>query len=296
MAEHENIDSANLNIFDYDLALSFAGEDRPVAEKIALTLKRKGYRIFYDRFEQAEMIGVDLTKLLGEIYSRRSRYCLMLISEKYVSKPWTNHERQFALSRALKERSAYILPLKLDDTDLPGLSPTIGYLDIRNSSVKEVCTLLAQKMGAASEVSNSKAGTVRLSKAKIREALSICYRRAIFTRYHAQMNHEAMFASLAECRIALQKIVVHVTPLECHRLVAGLIGELDLIERVQAAGFTWQGSGTAATVDGSKLRIIHALLELARCAKLDFELPHSLTEEIIFTPDEANSPPEGPET
>lgn len=280
----------------YDLALSFAGEDREVAEAIAMKLRRRRYRIFYDRFEQASLIGEDLTTKLGDIYEKGSRYCLILISKNYLEKPWTNHERQFALSRALRERGAYILPLKLDGIDLPGLSPTIGYLDLRNSSIPEVCSLLAQKLGpplATEDASNAKA---RVTKSKIRDVLAACYRRAVFTRYHAQLKHEAMFSSLADCRVGLQKLVMYVSPAECQRLVAGIIGEIDLIERAEASGFTWSGSGTAATIDGAKLRIIHSLIELARMAKLPLEFPQSLTEELIFSEEEARSPPAGPQT
>jgi hypothetical protein len=282
--------------WEYDLAVSYAGEDRPVADEIARKLKRMGYKLFYDGFERAKLIGEDLTSILGEIYANGSRYCLILISKEYVTKPWTNHERQFALSRALKERRAYILPLKLDDTDLPGLSPTIGYLDLRNSTVPELCSLLAQKLGPPAGERSHSVDETRVSKARIRDVLSACYRRAVFTRLHAQMSHDAMIASLADCRVALQRLVVRVTPSECQRLVAGIIGELDLIERVHAAGFTWAGSGTAATIDGAKLRIIHSLSELARVAKLPLEFPQSLTEELMRSKEDADSAPKGHET
>jgi hypothetical protein len=36
------------NRFDYDLALSFAGEDRPVAERLAALLVQDNVRVFYD--------------------------------------------------------------------------------------------------------------------------------------------------------------------------------------------------------------------------------------------------------
>lgn len=36
-----------------------------------------------------------------------------------------------ALARALEQRRAYILPVRLDSTDLNGLPPTVGYLDAR---------------------------------------------------------------------------------------------------------------------------------------------------------------------
>lgn len=44
---------------------------------------------------------------------------------------WTRHERRSALARALEQRSAYILPVRLDSTALDGLPPTVGYLDAR---------------------------------------------------------------------------------------------------------------------------------------------------------------------
>jgi len=37
--------------FDYDVALSFAGPDRPMAEGLADILVASGVRVFYDKFE-----------------------------------------------------------------------------------------------------------------------------------------------------------------------------------------------------------------------------------------------------
>jgi len=42
----------------------------------------------------------------------------MIISEYYVKKPWTKFERQAAVSRMLREKSAYVLPIRLDDTEV----------------------------------------------------------------------------------------------------------------------------------------------------------------------------------
>lgn len=41
--------------YKYDVALSFAGEDRHHAEKLAKILKSRGYRVFYDKYEQATL-------------------------------------------------------------------------------------------------------------------------------------------------------------------------------------------------------------------------------------------------
>jgi hypothetical protein len=39
--------------YEFDVALSFAGEDRQVAESLADGLRNFGVRVFYDRYEQA---------------------------------------------------------------------------------------------------------------------------------------------------------------------------------------------------------------------------------------------------
>ena len=70
----------------------------------------------------------------------------MIISEKYSDKQWTNHERKAAQARAFSQNKEYILPFKLDDTEIPGLNETIGYVDYRQSNSEEVVDLLNDKL------------------------------------------------------------------------------------------------------------------------------------------------------
>jgi len=131
---------------EYDIAISFAGEDREVAEEIAEKLKVSGTRVFYDNYEKATLWGKDLYEHLNEVYKNKATYCLMVISENYKDKQWTNHERKAAQARAFSQNKEYILPLKLDDTEIPGLNETIGYVDFRKSSSEEVVNLLKDKL------------------------------------------------------------------------------------------------------------------------------------------------------
>ena len=94
--------------YKYDLAISFAGEQRNLAEIFARRLDASGYSIFYDEFQQAELWGRDLSVALGNVYSREARYCLIILSTDYVAKPWTNHERQNAISEFLQRRSVLV--------------------------------------------------------------------------------------------------------------------------------------------------------------------------------------------
>ena len=42
---------------DFDIALSFAGEDRKYVEEVADILKKMGFRIFYDKYETVTLLG-----------------------------------------------------------------------------------------------------------------------------------------------------------------------------------------------------------------------------------------------
>jgi len=131
---------------EYDIAISFAGEDRTIAQSIAEKLKKNGVRVFYDSYEKATLWGKDLYQHLNDVYKNKAKFCLMVISNNYRDKQWTNHERKAAQARAFSQNKEYILPLKLDDTEIPGLNETIGYVDFRTSSSDEVVMLLQNKL------------------------------------------------------------------------------------------------------------------------------------------------------
>jgi hypothetical protein len=135
----------------YDVAISFAGEDRDVAEELATQLVARSVSVFYDRFFQSELWGKDLYEHIADIYSKRATYCLMIVSRSYLLKKWTTHERKSAQARAFAQGAEYILPVRLDDTELPGLPSTIGYIDYRQASCKEIVDLLLEKLGRQSE-------------------------------------------------------------------------------------------------------------------------------------------------
>src|ERR1017187_7037125 len=117
--------------FDYDVCLSFAGEDRRYIASVADDLRQRGVRVFYDEYEKATLWGKDLYVRLNDVYGCFARYCIVFISKHYKKKLWTNHERQAAQERAFRDHAEYILPARFDDTTLPGLRDTVGYIDLR---------------------------------------------------------------------------------------------------------------------------------------------------------------------
>jgi hypothetical protein len=133
--------------FEYDVCLSFAGEERSYVEMVARGLKEQGLRVFYDEDEKVKVWGKDLAEHFDHIYRTASRYCVMFVSAAYAAKPWTRHERRSALARALIEDGEYVLPARFDDTDLPGLRPTVAWLDLRDIAPAILVEFVLEKTG-----------------------------------------------------------------------------------------------------------------------------------------------------
>jgi hypothetical protein len=132
----------------YDVAISFAGEDRAHADALALQLKQAGVRVFYDGHERATLWGKDLYQYLSDLYCNRARYCVIFLSSHYARKLWTRHELKAAQARAFSERSEYILPVRLDDTEIDGVLPTVGYLRMPPDSIADVAQAVLEKLRA----------------------------------------------------------------------------------------------------------------------------------------------------
>jgi hypothetical protein len=130
----------------YDVVISFAGEDRKFAQTIADGLIIKGLNVFYDKYEETNLWGKDLYAHLTKVYRDDSKFCVMVISESYARKQWTNHERKAAQARAFRENQEYILPLRIDDTPVPGVLDTVGFIDARSKRFEEIVDLIIEKV------------------------------------------------------------------------------------------------------------------------------------------------------
>lgn len=131
---------------EYDVALSFAGEDRDYVDQVAHFLKDRGIKVFYDLFEEADLWGKDLYVHLSEVYQKRARYTVMFISKMYAEKIWTNHERRSAQARAFQDAQEYILPARFDDTEIPGVLSTVGYIGLQKRSPDDLASLIVKKI------------------------------------------------------------------------------------------------------------------------------------------------------
>lgn len=133
---------------DFDVAISFAKPERAVAEELAVALRERGLTVFYDRFYEEHLWGADLAELFDDVFRRRAKFCIIFVSHEYATRIWTTHERRSATARAVLDRDRhYILPIRIDDTELPGLRSDIGYLSLKESSIDRAVELLLKKLG-----------------------------------------------------------------------------------------------------------------------------------------------------
>lgn len=135
--------------YKYDVALSFAGEDREYVEQVALLLKKKNVAVFYDYFEEENLWGKNLVSYLEEVYTHKSKYCVIFISQYYAQKEWTSYESAAAMVRMLdnnRKQKEYLLPVKFDETKVPGVLSTIGFVDGKRKSPDELANLIIKKL------------------------------------------------------------------------------------------------------------------------------------------------------
>ncbi|MBA4047046.1 MAG: hypothetical protein C0476_00735 [Sphingomonas sp.] len=131
----------------FQVALSFAGEQREYVREVAKFLSAKHIAVFYDEFETNTLWGKDGAEHFHHVYSQDTQYVVMFISEEYVAKAWTRHERRAAISRQMKDAGEYILPVRFDNSDVPGLSDALQYLHADSYTPAALASEIAKKVG-----------------------------------------------------------------------------------------------------------------------------------------------------
>ncbi|MBF6599034.1 MAG: TIR domain-containing protein [Dehalococcoidia bacterium] len=134
---------------EFDVAISFAGSERELARTLAKAVRDAGFTVFYDDFYKTALWGKNLADLFEDIYGRRSKRCVILVSREYGARMWTNHERQSAQAHAIELKGGeYLLPIAVDATRLTGMPSTVGYVSLDETSIQDVAEMLIAKLRA----------------------------------------------------------------------------------------------------------------------------------------------------
>lgn len=138
--------------YEYDVALSFAGENRELAKHIANQLRELDVPVFYDEAFEANFLGKAWTKKFKEIFADESRYVVVLLDKYHAEKIWPTFEREHFAPRVADE---HVIPIYLDDTKFVGIPADIigvrfkydqGDPDWRERADREIVEKLIDKL------------------------------------------------------------------------------------------------------------------------------------------------------
>ncbi len=131
----------------YQVALSFAGEQRGYVEEVYKQLHAWEIKVFYDDSEKLTLWGKSGFQEFQKIYGEESEYVVLFVSRDYAKNMWSRAEFQTALHTKMKDRKDSILPVRFDDTELPGLPKDIIYVSAHNKTPAEIASMIATKLG-----------------------------------------------------------------------------------------------------------------------------------------------------
>ena len=116
--------------FEFDIAISFAGENRDLAEFIANQLSELDISVFYDRNYEDNYLGGPWSKYFNEIFVEKSRLVAVLLDKHHLDKVWPTFERDCFSPRV---KSQEVIPIHLDETVFPGIPNDLVSIHFRST-------------------------------------------------------------------------------------------------------------------------------------------------------------------
>lgn len=129
--------------FKYDFAISYAGEEKKVAEGIynAITEKYANYNIFFAPKELSSLVGEDGEEFFEKLF-KESKQVIVILSENYKKKEWTRYEWDIIKDRNKENRC---IPIKIDNVKILGFSSNQIYLSF-NEDYDMISKLCIEKL------------------------------------------------------------------------------------------------------------------------------------------------------
>jgi len=116
--------------FEWDFAISFAGENRQLAKSIADLLEVLDCTIFYDSYYESNYLGTAWSQQFKDIFGVKSRFVICLLDKNHSEKIWPTFEREIFAPRI---HEGAVIPVYLDDTSFVGIPKDIVGIDFKNS-------------------------------------------------------------------------------------------------------------------------------------------------------------------
>jgi hypothetical protein len=131
----------------FKVALSYSGDKREYVGKVASELKRRlaPELVFYDQDFTAQLARPKLDALLQRIYLNNSELVVVFFSAEYEKRVWCGLEWR-ALREIVKNKSdSSLMFMTFDETAVPGLFSTDGYIELGKRSPIEAARLIVER-------------------------------------------------------------------------------------------------------------------------------------------------------
>lgn len=151
--------------------LSHSHANKDFARKLAADLRNAGHSVWID---EAEINIGD--SLIGKIRSGIDQvdFVCAILSKDSVTSSWVQKELELASSREIDEKRIVVLPLIIDDVDLPGFLRGKFYGDFRNEkNYDDQLKLLLRSLGPAQAVNETASADVEQLKRELEYALAL---------------------------------------------------------------------------------------------------------------------------
>lgn len=108
--------------YRYDVALSFAGENRELAKHVADQLSVLDMSVFFDEYFESNFLGKTWNNEFKNVFSKESRIVVCFLDSHHNEKIWPTFERECFRPRV---KEAEVIPVYLDDTPFVGIPSDI---------------------------------------------------------------------------------------------------------------------------------------------------------------------------
>jgi len=114
----------------YDIALSYASDDKEIVDSVYHYLRGSGLTVFYAPECQNVLVGEHQEEIFYRIFASEARHAVLFVSRHYISKPVPMKEARICIAN---RQGAQLIPVYLDGTPLVELDPSINYYRSQNA-------------------------------------------------------------------------------------------------------------------------------------------------------------------
>lgn len=178
----------------YDIAVSFAGEQRDYVVQFVEACKARDISVFYDRDLTNEWWGKSYIREQRKVYGKNTRYFVPFISTEYLAKSIPQDEFSSAMMTAVNQGDGYVLPVLWGSVQVPSdlLHPHIHYLKADDYSPQQLADAVVQRIGVGGRQPGRDVGEV------VQEALKFRMPKVVPQSFSTYRELDATYDYLAD--------------------------------------------------------------------------------------------------